>query len=298
MCGAAAIAGAWALLRSARRRVEAHRHLSSEAQAQAAAATLMRDHVIASASHDLKTPLASIRLLAHLIKRDARQGALDPAQVVQRIELIETNVARMSSLIGELLDVARLQGGQDVMLQPARTDLVALAQHVAANIDVAADAHRVAVSAEEPELVGWWDANRLERVLTNLVANALKYSPAGGEVAIRLSRRQRAHGDWAVIEIADQGLGIPSRDLPHLFEWFHRGGNVGGLPGTGVGLASAKHIVERHGGTIDVRSRLGKGTTVRLELPVMAPAGVRREEQVQRDSVSPQAVERSSSGRR
>src|SRR5689334_20682791 len=89
----------------------------TDVHAEATAARLMRDHVIASASHDLKTPLASIRLLTHLIKRDLAQGRLDLQALGERMDLIDANVAKMSSLIGELLDVAKLQGGRPVQLQ-------------------------------------------------------------------------------------------------------------------------------------------------------------------------------------
>ncbi|MFI5268333.1 MAG: sensor histidine kinase, partial [Chloroflexota bacterium] len=126
-------------------------------------------------------------------------------------------------------------------------------------------------------------------VLTNLVSNGLKYSPDGGDVTIRLACEQRRGHDVAVLSVSDEGMGIPARDLPHVFEWFHRGSNVIDFAGTGVGLASAKLIVEKHGGKIHVSSRQDKGTTVTLRLPVEAAT---RREEVQLEYLTPPAMER------
>jgi signal transduction histidine kinase len=246
--------------------------LRARAHMEKVAAAQMRDLLMASTSHDLKTPLASIRLLTHLIRRDAEKGNISAEHLRERAGLIELNIQKMSSLIGELLDVARLHGGADIDLQPAATDLAPLVQKVAASFELTAGKHRIVVDAAEPHMVGVWDANRIERVLTNLVGNGLKYSPDGGDVTVRLGREQRHGGNLAVVTVSDEGVGVPARDLPHIFEWFHRGSNVGDVAGTGVGLPSAKLIVEKHGGTIDVSSHQGRGTTVTLRLPVQAAA--------------------------
>jgi signal transduction histidine kinase len=278
------------LLRRDRRREGLRQGRSADAQAEAAAASQMRDHLIASTSHDLKTPLASIRLLTHLMKREAAQGSMNPERLQQRAELIEANVVKMSSLISELLDVARLQGGKPIQLQLADSDLVALSRKMADNFELASGTQHIVVDAAVSELVGCWDASRLERVLTNLVANSIKYSPTDSDVTIRLSRPQRAGRDEALVEIIDQGRGIPAEDMPRIFDWFHRGGNAADVAGTGVGLASAKLIVEKHGGTIAVHSRVGHGTTVALRLPLPVPEG--RREDVRVEEFTPEAAER------
>jgi len=185
--------------------------------------------------------------------------------------LIDVNVQKMSSLIAELLDVARLQGGEVIELQLAETDLVAIARKVAAGFDLTGGKNRVLVETDEPVVVGLWDACRLERVLTNLVSNGLKYSPGSGDVTIHVGRELRRARHVAVVTVTDHGRGIPAADLPHVFEWFHRGSNVSDLAGTGVGMASAKLIVERHGGDIYVKSRPGRGTKVTLRLPARTP---------------------------
>lgn len=226
------------------------------------------DHLIASASHDLKTPLATIRLLAHLIERDANQGTVDIAQLEQRIRLIESTVDKMASLIGELQDVARLHGGRTIELHLAPTDLVAVARRVADSFELSETRQHITVKADVPQLIGRWDTDRVERVLTNLVANGLKYSPAGGRVTIHVSSERDGGSDYALLAVHDSGRGIPAADMPHIFDWFHRGGNVADTSGSGVGLASAKFLVEAHGGTIDLGSRVGQGTTVSIRLPV------------------------------
>src|SRR5207248_3170668 len=113
-----------------------------------------------------------------------------------------------------------------------------------------ARAHTLRIKAREPELVGEWDAVRLRRVVDNLLGNAVKYSPQGGEIDVQVERERATSGEWAVLRVEDRGMGIPAADLPHVFERFRRGSNVvGSIPGSGIGLAGAKQIVEQHGGT-------------------------------------------------
>jgi signal transduction histidine kinase len=105
----------------------------------------------------------------------------------------------------------------------------------------------------------------VERVVANLVSNAIKYSPGGGDVRVELA----AEAGWAVLRVQDQGVGIPAADLPRVFEQFHRAANVAGrIGGTGLGLAGARHIVEQHGGSIALESQEGVGTTVTVRLPL------------------------------
>jgi signal transduction histidine kinase len=116
--------------------------------------------------------------------------------------------------------------------------------------------------------VGEWDAPRLERVLSNVLGNAIKYSPDGGPIVVRIDRRDTETMQWAIVSVADQGVGVPAGDLPHVFERFHRGTNVGRIAGSGIGLAGSKGIVEQHGGTVDIESAEGIGTTITLQLPI------------------------------
>jgi signal transduction histidine kinase len=113
-------------------------------------------------------------------------------------------------------------------------------------------------------VIGDWDGPRLRRVLDNLLSNAIKYSPAGGEVVVTLA----ADGDSAVLRVRDQGLGIPAEDLPHIFERFRRARNAAEIVGTGLGLSGARQLVEQHGGTIQVESQEGAGSTFTVRLPL------------------------------
>lgn len=115
------------------------------------------------------------------------------------------------------------------------------------------------------------DAVRLDRVIGNLLSNAIKYSPQGGTITVKVSREEREDktGGFAVVEVTDQGLGIPSADLPHIFDQFRRAANVTGrILGTGIGLANCLQIVRQHGGTIAVTSLEGSGTTFLVRLPL------------------------------
>ena len=129
----------------------------------------------------------------------------------------------------------------------------------------AAAGHGIQVEDSQPRLIGNWDAGRLERVLANVLGNAIKYSAAGRAIRVRVDQED----GMAVLAVQDQGIGIPAADLPHVFERFHRAGNVSGrTPGTGLGLASARQIVEQHGGMIMVESQEGAGSTVTIRLPL------------------------------
>jgi signal transduction histidine kinase len=145
---------------------------------------------------------------------------------------------------------------------------VALVREVAAAQQAATQLHEIVVEATVPELVGHWDAVRLERVVDNLLANAVKFSPRGGRITLSLAREH----ERAVLRVSDQGLGIPPEDLPHIFEWFQRGSNVAGrIAGSGVGLAAARLIVSQQGGVLQAESTEGQGSTFTLALPLHEP---------------------------
>jgi signal transduction histidine kinase len=123
-----------------------------------------------------------------------------------------------------------------------------------------------------PELHAAVDAARIARVVGNLLSNALKYSPRGGTIVVRVAQADGTAGPEALIAVADAGIGIPAADLPHIFERFARARNVAGhIPGTGIGLASARGIVEQHGGSITVQSTEGVGSAFIVRLPLAPP---------------------------
>ena len=116
-------------------------------------------------------------------------------------------------------------------------------------------------------MTGEWDAARLERVLENFLSNACKYSPEGSAITVTVAREGERGDEWAVLTVADAGIGIPATDVPHIFEQFYRAGNARDIQGAGVGLVGAKQIIEQHGGAIAITSEEGEGTTVTIRLP-------------------------------
>lgn len=231
----------------------------------AEAALWVRDSFFATISHDLKSPLQVIALRAQLLHRNAQSAdTIESRDVEASAASIDAAATTMRRLIDDILDLARLQAGEDLPLSCAPSDLVALATTVADEYQRTTRRHRLRVEAATSALVGSWDANRLERVLSNLLSNAIKYSPHGGDIVVSI----RQDGDDAVLDVRDQGLGIPPGDLPHLFERFHRAGNVGAIAGTGLGLAGARQIVQQHGGIIALDSAERHGTTVTIRLPL------------------------------
>lgn len=266
-----------------RRRAEEERNqlLVSEQSARAAAeeALRMRDELLAIVSHDLKNPLAAIKGNIQLARRRVEQANVpDSERVASILDRIDEAQAKMNMLINELMDFGRLQAGLPLTLQRRPTDLLALAQEVATQQQQATTRHNIRVRSSVPELVGWWDAERLERVIANLLSNAIKYSPNGGDIAVevgqeRVAREETGEGagaeTWAMLTVRDQGLGISTDDMPHIFEWFRRAGDVSGrISGAGIGLASSLRAVEQHGGTMSVESKPGVGSSFTMRLPV------------------------------
>lgn len=229
------------------------------------AAVRARDELLSIVSHDLQNPLATIKLQAQMLGRAARRkGSGPPADLAEGLARIDAETTRMTTLIGELLDMARIQSGQSLELNRRPTNLVALVRQIV-DARAPAPAHPIRVDAEQAELVALIDAPRIERLLGNLLSNAVKYSPGGGDVLVRLSR----DAGWAQLSVRDHGLGVPASDLPYIFERFHRASNVSGrIGGTGIGLWSARRIVELHGGTIVAESQEGAGATFTVRLPL------------------------------
>jgi len=244
----------------------------AEARARAEADRL-KDSFLASLSHDLRNPITAVGATAQLLRRRLeRSGSIEPERLRNNILSIETSAKQMSNLVDQLLDYARLQLDRPLDLHRELTDLVELTRRVVALHEGASERHKVTFEPTEASLIGMWDQSRLERVLQNLVGNAIKYSPRGGEVNVRLWREHDASGDWAMVAVHDDGLGIPADDLPQIFDRFHRATNVRDqIPGTGIGLATARLVVEQHGGSIQVESREQHGSTFTVRLPLGAP---------------------------
>jgi signal transduction histidine kinase len=263
--GPADLALAEELARRAAMAVENAR-LYQEARTSAQA----REELLSIVSHDLKNPLASIKGYAQLLRRRIERLEIpDAPRLLDGLTKIDTGSARMVAQIDELLDAARLRAGQPLDLNLQRIDLVALIRQVAAERQQTTQKHAIQVVAGVPELYGAYDAARIERVFANLLANAIKYSPQGGAIVVEITRQPGDDNLWAVVAVSDQGIGIPTDDLPHIFDRFRRAGNIAPhIQGAGIGLSSARQIVEQHNGTIDVASQEGVGSTFTVRLPL------------------------------
>lgn len=231
-----------------------------------------RETLLSIVSHDLRNLVSAIGGSAKLMQRLVpSSGEREVVLMADGLDRINSAATKMNGLISELIDFAQLQVGQPLELYRRTTDLVALAARVAAEHQHYTDKHTIRVETALPLLTGLWDAPRLERVLDNLLSNAIKYSPRGGEIVVRVVEDE---GDpsLATLTVQDHGIGIPAFDLPFIFEWFRRAANVfGRIRGTGIGLASARQVVEQHGGTIGVSSEEGVGSTFTVRLPVKMP---------------------------
>lgn len=222
---------------------------------------------VANVSHELKTPLTSIQGFAQAIL-DGTASTTEAHQQAARV--IYDEAGRMHRMVLDLLDLARLDAGT-VDLQRASLDLLALLNNVVEKFSLQASAAGVSLKVQAdalPEIIG--DGDRLAQVFTNLVDNALKYTPPSGQVS--LQARQIA--DCVEIAVTDTGTGIPPTALPHIFDRFYQADPTrkgGEKHGAGLGLAIVKEIIAAHGGTTNVRSVSGEGSTFTVRLPFVMP---------------------------
>ena len=244
-----------------------------EARLVAEHAVRERDRLLSIVAHDLRNPLASIQGAAQLLaRRLARNEPLDREPLSHTVEQIDRSAVRMNSLITEILDFSRMQAGVGLALSNRPTDLGELVGRVVEEGRQTSPQHQIVFAAAGAPLVGEWDPPRLERIIANLLDNAVKYSPPGSAIRVEIREAHPAGAPArALVTVTDQGAGIPAADLPHIFEWYRRGTNVEAwTPGTGIGLAGARQIVEQYGGTITVESVEGQGSTFTVALPLAA----------------------------
>ena len=226
-------------------------------------------------SHELKTPVALIKGYAQTLARP--DAAWDAETARQSLEVIEEEADRLEALINNLLDASRIQAS-GLRLDYGDVSLVRLAERVAEGYQLQTPDHQIELDFPEALPLVWGDEERLRQVLTNLVGNAIKYSPKGGVIRIGgwidiSDHTTMTHGDSGtrvVIYVADQGIGIPVQELSLIFDRFYRVDSSlrRGTAGAGLGLYLSKTIVEAHGGEIWARSEANKGTTFFIALPI------------------------------
>lgn len=223
-----------------------------------------KDDVVSTVSHEFRTPLTSIIGNLDLVLGDS--AGLSPT-TVRRIEVAQRNAERLLALVSDLL----MSANSTVHVHPRRTDLASLVEASLGSAQAHAHASRVSLSMELPApLWAHVDPLRISQALDNLVSNAIKYSPDGGNVHVSASNER----DRVLLHVEDDGMGMTAADADRVFTRFFRSPAVrgGSIPGAGLGLAITKAIVERHGGSISCRSRPGCGSTFTVELPAQAAA--------------------------
>ncbi len=223
--------------------------------------------LVADVSHELRTPLATIQGNIDLMRRGATR---DPNMVKESLEAVDAEVARMSRLVRDLLLLAEAEGGLTLHMKPVEVDTVLLEVYREAQL-MANGRQKVRLGHEDQALVQG-DADRLKQLLLNLVSNAIAYTPEGGTVTLSLNLRPDG---WVRVCVADTGIGISSENLPHIFDRFWRvdRARTRKAGGSGLGLSIARSIAEAHGGTLEVDSELGKGSTFEVLLPQLNGQG-------------------------
>ena len=223
-----------------------------------------KDDFISVVSHELKTPITSIKGYAQMLLRRAEEAQADERDL-KGLRIINDEVERMVSLINQLLDISRIEA-QRLELQHERVDLAALVSDAVDRLQMTTSRHALRLRA--PQQPVWIDGDgmRLAQVLGNLLMNAIQYSPSGGPIEVTLqTQEQRA---W--VSVRDWGIGIAIEDQPHVFQRFYRGTRKGSssLTGMGLGLYISREIVQRHHGDIVFHSQPGQGTTFLFWLPL------------------------------
>jgi len=242
----------------------------AEQLAQEQRLALLQRNFVSMASHEFRTPMTIID--GHARRLIKLKDSISPAEIGERAGKVRSAVLRMTHLIDNLLGSSRLiDGGGGQYFYPAEMDMAALLQEVC-------QLHREMVpgvqiveriAAKPMRMTG--DPKLLFQVFSNLLSNAIKYSPDGGVIAVDAA----TVADEVVVTVADHGIGIPAADLDRLFERYHRGSNVSGIVGTGVGLYLVKMVVDMHGGAVAVESREDKGSRFTVRLPRKSAAAVK-----------------------
>ncbi len=221
----------------------------------------LKSRFVSVASHEFRTPLATISATTETLL--AYRDRLDGSQLNARLHKILAQVDHMKAIMDDVLQLARIQAGRvELMLAPG--DLNALCSEIIAEFRSQVEySERISYTVVGSPTGYRFDVRLMRHVVSNLIANGLKYSPQAQPITVQLH--------WAAqsvtLQVQDHGIGIPTADLPHLFEPFHRASNVGTISGTGLGLSITKEAVERHGGSIQIETEINSGSTFTVTLP-------------------------------
>ncbi len=249
-----------------RSRTEELRDRNDRLQAQAdrlAELDRLKNAFVANVSHELRTPLA---LIAGPLEKVL--PAVEDPSARRSLDMVRRNAERLALLVDQLMDVARLESG-GVPIRARRLDLGAFVRRTLERFDPACAAASLSLQSDTPAgpVPTFFDDDILDKVLSNLLSNALKFTPAGGSIHVALEAPE--HGEWARLRVSDSGIGIAQGDLVAIFDRFHQveSGMDRGREGAGIGLALARELVELHGGELFVQSVLGEGSTFTVHMP-------------------------------
>jgi PAS domain S-box-containing protein len=240
-----------------------------EAEKKLKQAVTIRDEFLSIASHELKTPLTSLKMQIQMTQRRINiieNSAPTPQKLSQALEISSKQIDRLSNLVDQLLDVSRIEAGRlEYFFQP--TNLLEVIEEIVEQFEVQLNSSKCTLKISvDGQITGIWDRSRIEQILVNLISNAIKYAPAkeiviGAEIVNNGTER-------VVLRVEDQGPGIPEAEQPFLFERFTRATNLKHLPGLGLGLFIVKKIIEAHKGYINVESIPREGTKFVVNLPM------------------------------
>ena len=225
----------------------------------------MKSRFVSNVSHELRTPIATIKLLVHLMQKQ-------PENWDDYIDSLAEEAEYQAQLVEDILEISRVDAGR-IDLEPEIT-------HLGQLVETTVERHTTEANRRELDLVcqldggalAWVDRHRMMQVFNNLIANALRYTPTGGEIIVSTGCARHAGRSWATVTVSDSGMGIPEDELPHIFERFFRGERPRAvqISGTGLGLAIVQEIIELHGGQIQVESTAGEGSTFTVMIPLAA----------------------------
>lgn len=257
----------WSLAQLCTQALERARLYEAEqqARAQAQAAVSLRDAFFSVAAHELRTPLTTLLGQVQLLQRRLARAATGDERMQRGLAVIADQSLRLNKMIVALLDAARIEMGRlSIEKMPFAFD--ALVQRIVDEVQPTLIQHTIVYHRPAAPVILYGDELRLEQVVQNLLQNAIKYSPTGGDIVITAAQSS----DQLVLTVSDQGIGIPSSALPQLFQQFYRAPNAQAhqINGLGVGLFVIREIIMLHGGHIDVASEEGRGTTFTIVLPL------------------------------
>lgn len=220
----------------------------------------LKSRMVSMVCHEFRNPLNNISLSVSYLDRYNNQLSGD--QKGKYLNDIQANVERMTTMIDDILVIGKVEA-KKIEIQPIELDLAAFCRSLTAEIQAIAPQSRIDFTSQRQTFLAQIDERLLRSILTNILFNSIHYSPPDKKVHFKLL----AQDNQIIFQIKDYGIGIPAEDLPHLFEPFHRGRNVSNIPGTGLGLSIVKKFVDLQQGKIEVRSKVGRGTTFTVRLP-------------------------------